>query len=334
MMSVPAILHKPTFKSLLFCPLKLSQAKPTSFHRFPASKTDFFGSKNRALSKNMTELVRMTAFRSSNGSDSEESTGLFQQEAVIDGPNELQSGLLADGLEATLNRLSKWLVAVLFGTVILWRHDAEAMWAVMGSIVNSILSVILKRIFNQERPDSTLRSDPGMPSSHGQSIFFAVVFAIVSGMVPSLLDMFALYNSTDYFRSAIAKSNRRSFMITPSMMMASSVISSISSNAMDDLVVEWLGANEFALILSAFILVFGTYLTWLRVSQGLHTISQVAVGAAVGSIFSIFWFWSWDAFVQKAFISSLSVRIIVFMGAAASCLGFLVYAIRNWFRDE
>ena len=76
---------------------------------------------------------------------------------------------------------SKWLVAVLFGTVILWRHDAEAMWAVMGSTVNSLLSVILKRIFNQERPDSTLRSDPGMPSSHGQSIFFTVVLSILSG---------------------------------------------------------------------------------------------------------------------------------------------------------
>ncbi|KAJ6678661.1 PALMITOYL-PROTEIN THIOESTERASE/DOLICHYLDIPHOSPHATASE 1 [Salix viminalis] len=289
MMSVPAILHKPSFKSLPFCPFKLSQAKPISFLPFPASKSDFFGSKNQALSRNMTELVRMSTFRDSNGSDSDESTRLFQQEAVFDGPNEFQSGLLADGLEATLNRLSKWLVAVLFGTVILWRHDAEAMWAVMGSIVNSILSVILKRIFNQERPDSTLRSDPGMPSSHGQSIFFTVVFAILSGVL--CMSVFDLNECS-------------------------------------------LGANEFALILSAFILVFGTYLTWLRVSQGLHTISQVAVGAAVGSIFSIFWFWSWDSFVHKAFISSLSVRIIVVMGAAASCLGFLVYVIRDWFRDE
>lgn len=279
MMSTPAILHKPTFKSLLFSPFKLNQAKPISFHRFPASKSDFFSSKNKALSKNMTELVRMSAFRGGNGSDSEESTGLFQQEAVVDGLNEFQSGLLADGLEATLNRLSKWLVAALFGAVILWRHDAEAMWAVLGSIVNSILSVILKRIFNQERPDSTLRSDPGMPSSHGQSIFFTVVFAILS-------------------------------------------------------VVEWLGVNGFSLILGALILAFGTYLTWLRVSQGFHTISQVAAGAAVGFIFSIFWFWSWDAFVLKAFISSLSVRIIVIMAAAASCMGFLVYVIRYWFRDE
>lgn len=278
-MSTPAVLHKPTFKSFLFSPFKLNQAKPISFHRFPASKSDFFSSKNKALSKNMTELVRMSAFRGGNGSDSEESTGLFQQEAVIDGLNEFQSGLLADGLEATLNRLSKWLVAALFGAVILWRHDAEAMWAVLGSIVNSILSVILKRTFNQERPDSTLRSDPGMPSSHGQSIFFTVVFAILS-------------------------------------------------------VVEWLGVNGFSLILGALILAFGTYLTWLRVSQGLHTASQVAAGAAVGFIFSIFWFWSWDAFVLKAFISSLSVRIIVIMAAAASCLGFLVYVIRYWFRDE
>lgn len=278
-MSTPAVLHKPTFKSFLFSPFKLNQAKPISFHRFPASKSDFFSSKNKALSKDMTELVRMSAFRGGNGSDSEESTGLFQQEAVIDGLNEFQSGLLADGLEATLNRLSKWLVAALFGAVILWRHDAEAMWAVLGSIVNSILSVILKRTFNQERPDSTLRSDPGMPSSHGQSIFFTVVFAILS-------------------------------------------------------VVEWLGVNGFSLILGALILAFGTYLTWLRVSQGLHTASQVAAGAAVGFIFSIFWFWSWDAFVLKAFISSLSVRIIVIMAAAASCLGFLVYVIRYWFRDE
>ncbi|CAK7339611.1 unnamed protein product [Dovyalis caffra] len=182
MMSATAIVDKPTFKTLLFSPSKLNQPKPISFLELPASKSDFFGSKNKALSKNMTELVRISAFRdSNNGSNSEETTGLFQQEAVIDGLNEFENELLADGLEATLNRLSKWLVTAVFGAVILWRHDAEAMWAALGSVVNSILSVILKRIFNQERPGSTLRSDPGMPSSHGQSIFFTVVFVILSG---------------------------------------------------------------------------------------------------------------------------------------------------------
>eukprot|EP00258_Populus_trichocarpa_P040968 XP_024456987.1 lipid phosphate phosphatase epsilon 1, chloroplastic isoform X2 [Populus trichocarpa] len=198
-------LPKPTSKSLLRGPSMLNQAKPISFLRFPASKSDFFGLKNKALSKTMTELVRISVFRASYGGNSEESTGSFQQGDVIHGPNKFQSVLLAGGLEATLNCLSKWLVVTFFGAVILGRHDAKAMWAALGLVVNSILSVILKRTFNQERPDSTLRSDPGMPSSHGQSIFFTLVFAILS-------------------------------------------------------VGEWLGVNEFTLILSAFMLAFGTYL--------------------------------------------------------------------------
>ena len=74
-------------------------------------------------------------------------------------------------------------------------------------------------------------------------------------------------------------------------------------------------------------------LTWLRVSRGLHTINQVVAGAAVGSIFSILWFWSWDALVLNSFISSLWVRLVVVMGAAVFCLAFLVFVIGYWFKD-
>ncbi|KAL2520559.1 lipid phosphate phosphatase epsilon 1 [Forsythia ovata] len=86
----------------------------------------------------------------------------------------------AGGIEATLNNLSKWFVSVLFMGLILWRHDVETMWAAMGVALNTMLSVVLKIILNQERPISTLRSDPGMPSSHAQSIFYAVAFINVS----------------------------------------------------------------------------------------------------------------------------------------------------------
>ena len=86
-----------------------------------------------------------------------------------------------DSVVQLLLEQSKWLVVTVFSAIILWRHDAKAMWAALGSAVNSILSVILKRILNQERPDSASRSDPGMPSSHGQSIFFTVVLSILSG---------------------------------------------------------------------------------------------------------------------------------------------------------
>ena len=74
--------------------------------------------------------------------------------------------------------------------------------------------------------------------------------------------------------------------------------------------------------------------SWLRIYQQLHTISQVIVGAVLGSVFAYLWFWSWDAIVLKAFISYLWVRIVVILGAGAFCLGFLAHVIRHWIRDE
>ena len=64
----------------------------------------------------------------------------------------------------------------------------------MGWIVNVLLSVGLKRVLNQERPVAGLKSDPGMPSSHAQSIFFTVVFAIASSK-----PLHSLLNETVYF---------------------------------------------------------------------------------------------------------------------------------------
>ncbi|KAJ4967190.1 hypothetical protein NE237_019039 [Protea cynaroides] len=121
--------------------------------------------------KNMIEFVRTAAHGTSDG---DEGTGLMERGAV------LSPIFVSGGLEATLNRLSKWLVTAVFGAFILFRHDVEALWAAVGSIVNVLLSVSLKQILNQKRPNSTMKSDPGMPSSHAQSIFFAIVFVILS----------------------------------------------------------------------------------------------------------------------------------------------------------
>lgn len=86
---------------------------------------------------------------------------------------------------------SKWLVTAIFGVFILWRHDAEALWFAAGSFLNAMLSALLKQMLNQKRP-STLKSDPGMPSSHAQSIFFIVLFIILSGNFSHLLFLFSL----------------------------------------------------------------------------------------------------------------------------------------------
>jgi dolichyldiphosphatase len=74
--------------------------------------------------------------------------------------------------------------------------------------------------------------------------------------------------------------------------------------------------------------------TWLRVSQQFHTVNQVVVGAILEFIFSILWSCSWDVVVLQAFISSFWIRTIFVLGAAEFRLGFLVYVVLNWFRDE
>ncbi|XP_028774614.1 lipid phosphate phosphatase epsilon 1, chloroplastic [Neltuma alba] len=251
---------------------------------FSASRSTFFSGfvLRRPLSRgnrlwlqnNMDELIKNYAIRDKN---SDEGVQVLEQETLIDGPSRLGKFALRE-LEPILNRLSKWMVSAFFGALILWRHDAESLWFAAGSILNAVFSVVLKRILNQERP-STLKSDPGMPSTHGQSIFFFVAFAILSS-------------------------------------------------------IEWLGLSGSSVTISGLAVVLGSYFSYLRVSQQLHTASQVVVGAIIGSIDSVLWYWLWNAFVLDAFASSLWVRVAVLLGSAAICFGFVIYVIRHWLKDD
>uniref|UniRef100_A0A0D3DS30 Phosphatidic acid phosphatase type 2/haloperoxidase domain-containing protein n=2 Tax=Brassica oleracea var. oleracea TaxID=109376 RepID=A0A0D3DS30_BRAOL len=103
----------------------------------------------------------------------------FSSNALSEHWNELVS---RGRIESIFNRLSKWVVSALFASIILLRHDGTALWAIIGSVSNSALSVFLKRLLNQARPATTSRTDPGMPSSHAQSISFISVFAVLSVM--------------------------------------------------------------------------------------------------------------------------------------------------------
>ncbi|KHN36083.1 lipid phosphate phosphatase epsilon 1, chloroplastic-like [Glycine soja] len=266
--------------------LKRRHLKNTSFaDRFSPSRSllcSGFVPRKPALGRNsfwvskiMDESVGTSAFRDAKG---DETIQVFEQEAFIDGSSPFRFKFLSPEVEYKLNRLSKWIVTALFGSFILWRHDAEALWFTAGSVLNAMLSVLLKRILNQERP-STLKSDPGMPSSHAQSIFFTVFFVILSG-------------------------------------------------------VEWLGLNGFTIAISGLVLTFGSFLSYLRVVQQLHTVSQVVVGAAIGSISSILWYWLWNGYMMDAFVSSLWVRIIVVLGSAGLCIGFVLFVIRHWLQDD
>ncbi|CAA3000820.1 lipid phosphate phosphatase epsilon 1, chloroplastic-like [Olea europaea subsp. europaea] len=213
---------------------------------------------------------RVGSIRNADTSSTEEDVESFEQENFINRASNFETG----GIEATLNNLSKWLVAVLFMTLI-WRHDPGTLWAVIGVSLNGILAIALKMILNQARPISTLKADPGMPSSHAQFMFYAVAFINLS-------------------------------------------------------ILEFYGINALSTTLCGLVFIVGSYFSWLRISQQFHTISQVVVGAVLGSIFSIFWYWSWNAFVLKSFTSYLWVRVLIVLCSTGFCIKFLVYVFQSW----
>ncbi|WZY84778.1 hypothetical protein YC2023_031162 [Brassica napus] len=205
---------------------------------------------------------------------------LVEQKASIKGSPELRYEMVAGrGIEAIVNRLSKWVVFILFASIILLRHDGTALWGIIGSVSNATLCVVLKRILNQARPATTSRTDPGMPSSHAQSISYISLFAVLS-------------------------------------------------------VVEWFGTSKVSMFLSCLIIMSGSYFIWLRVSQKLHTSSQVVVGAIVGSGFCIFWYTTWNSLLLEAFESSILLQTSVFLVAAALTLAFAIFVVLNWFRND
>ncbi|KAI5073074.1 hypothetical protein GOP47_0011087 [Adiantum capillus-veneris] len=85
-------------------------------------------------------------------------------------------------LQQSLNASSRWVTVAVILAVFVLRHDDQVIWALTGSIMNSLSSKLLKRMFNQQRPLTALglKADPGMPSSHAQSFGFLGFYAAVA----------------------------------------------------------------------------------------------------------------------------------------------------------
>ncbi|XP_078165948.1 lipid phosphate phosphatase epsilon 2, chloroplastic-like isoform X2 [Carex rostrata] len=265
-LAFPSILNSSPYK--LFSPIsflhsctsKKRDLKPMLFHK-PLCQANLQGFGG----KKMAKLNQVNA--------TEDRDDVLRDESL-----DSSSGSSFRSFESAINKSSKWIVGGLLGLTILWKHDAEVQWAATGSIFNSFIAVTLKRILNHERP-SGLRSDPGMPSSHAQSIFYVSIFAVHCLM-------------------------------------------------------QWLGVNIWTVSLGAAILALGSYFSWLRVCEQLHTTNQVVVGALFGTIISIAWLWLWHAFVYDAFVSFIWVRIILFIFSISLFAAFVIYVIQNWLNDQ
>ena len=67
---------------------------------------------------------------------------------------------------------TKWIVSAAAVGTLLFRRDVETASCMVGALCNAFAAKILKRLFNAARPNGAVLSDPGMPSSHAQSLFF------------------------------------------------------------------------------------------------------------------------------------------------------------------
>ncbi|KAK4259976.1 hypothetical protein QN277_003154 [Acacia crassicarpa] len=93
--------------------------------------------------------------------------------------------------------------------------------------------------------------------------------------------------------------------------------------------IKRVGMNEFTITISGLALAFGSYLSYLRVSQQFHTVSQVVVGGGIGVVFGWSWFWVWNNLVATVIESFFPLNLILLSISPAACFGYTLYSIHQ-----
>lgn len=76
----------------------------------------------------------------------------------------------------SINDSAKWVVTLTAGGVLLWHHNVDVSWSLLGSIVTVFVCKTLKQLINLQRPKFAKKTDPGMPSSHASSLAYLSVY--------------------------------------------------------------------------------------------------------------------------------------------------------------
>ena len=75
----------------------------------------------------------------------------------------------------------KWIVSSTLGLALIINQDGFWFSVIIGAVANALAAKILKRILHVPRPDTTTKSDPGMPSSHAHMLAYFSAYAYLSG---------------------------------------------------------------------------------------------------------------------------------------------------------
>ncbi|GIL50926.1 hypothetical protein Vafri_7008 [Volvox africanus] len=105
---------------------------------------------------------------------------VHHQSSSGDGSSDAVSHSVSTILLTTINELTKWAVSTAVFAVLLLRRDLAVAWCVLGSIIASFINKALKHVINEQRPPSARKADPGMPSSHANSLAFLGVYTALA----------------------------------------------------------------------------------------------------------------------------------------------------------
>lgn len=201
---------------------------------------------------------------------------------------------------SALNESTKFLVSGAAALTLALRPDLAVAWCLIGSVVNSALGKILKKLLNEKRPEGAAKADPGMPSSHALSLAYLSTYAAFALATRGGDDGGAVFH---FFGSVIGRSASSGGAAWP--------------------VRAWAVVPGCVAFMTA-----GGFFTWLRVELGYHTKSQVLVGYALGFVNALAWFALGESVVVPAAANDVNVKRAVYGACFATSALFAKAAVR------
>lgn len=196
----------------------------------------------------------------------------------------------------SINNATKWTVSATTALVLLKNSgDASTRFAVVGAVFAAFVTKVLKKATNEARPSGARKRDPGMPSSHAQSLAFLSVSAA----------------------RAILASSKRGEIVGAGILQ------------------PLLPPAAAAAALAALVLATAMLLATLRVVLGYHTWPQVVAGGVLGCFLALCWAELGARVVVPLCVGNsgfASTSLACATGFAVALFAFVT--VRSWWREE
>lgn len=106
----------------------------------------------------------------------------------------------------TVNKITKYAVSGAAAATLAAHPNAHVAWCLLGAVVAAFVNKAVKKVINAPRPANAHKPDPGMPSSHAQSLAYlsgyVAMFAALPNNIPAACAVVALGAYLSWLRVA------------------------------------------------------------------------------------------------------------------------------------